>query len=257
MDFHFSIAGLVVGILVGLTGVGSSALMLPILVLFFGVSPLLAVGTDLAYSVPTKLIGAFMHKRQQTGNRRIVLYLAYGGVPAAILGVLTLRWVETHIGLAALNTDLKHGLGILLFLVSAVVLLTPLIVDTHNPNPYETVKKSKWRVIAVGAIVGYLVAITSIGAGSITMTALCILLPIVRLKDLVGSDVAFAALIVPVAAIGHVALNNVNWPMVGALLIGSIPGVLFGAWLCKQMETKWLRVTMALAMVAAGTRMFA
>jgi uncharacterized protein len=257
MDFHFSIAGLVVGILVGLTGVGSSALMLPILVLFLGVSPLLAVGTDLAYSVPTKIIGAFMHKRQQTGNRRIVLYLAYGGVPAAILGVLTLRWVESHIGLAALNADLKHGLGILLFLVSAVVLLTPLIVNTHNPDPYETVKKSKWRVIVVGAIVGYLVAITSIGAGSITMTALCILLPIVRLKDLVGSDVAFAALIVPVAAIGHVALGNVNWPMVFALLIGSIPGVVLGAWLCKKMQTKWLRVTMAIAMVAAGTRMFA
>jgi uncharacterized membrane protein YfcA len=256
MDFHFSIAGFIVGILVGLTGVGSSALMLPILVLFFGVSPLLAVGTDLAYSVPTKIVGAFMHKRQQTGNRRIVFYLAYGGVPAAVLGVLTLHWVETHIGLAALNTDLKHGLGVLLFVVAAVVLLTPYILKVHNPDPFETVRKSKWRVIVVGAIVGYLVAITSIGAGSITMTALCLLLPIVRLKDLVGSDVAFAALIVPVAAIGHVALNNVNWPMVGALLVGSVPGVLLGAWLCKKMQTKWLRVTMAIAMVAAATRMF-
>jgi uncharacterized membrane protein YfcA len=256
MDFHFSIAGFVVGILVGLSGVGSSSLMMPILVLFLGVTPLVAVGTDLAYSVPTKLVGAFMHKRQQTGNRRIVFYLAYGGVPAAILGVLTLNWVESHIGLAALNADLKHGLGFLLFFVSAVVLATPFILKTHNPDPYETVKKSKWRVIAVGAIVGYLVAITSIGAGSITMTALCLILPIVRLKDLVGSDVAFAALIVPVAAIGHVALGNVDWAMTGALLIGSIPGVLLGAWLCKRMQTKWLRVTMALAMVAAGTRMF-
>jgi uncharacterized membrane protein YfcA len=256
MDFHFSIAGFVVGILVGLTGVGSSALMLPILVLFLGVSPLLAVGTDLAYSVPTKILGAFMHRRQKTGNRRIVMYLAYGGVPAAIVGVLTLRWVEAHIGLAELNLYLKHGLGVLLFVVSAVVLLTPYILKTHNPHPYETVRKSKWRVIAVGAIVGYLVAITSIGAGSITMTALCLLLPIVRLQDLVGSDVAFAALIVPVAAIGHVALNNVNWMMTAALLIGSLPGVLIGVWLCKKLETKWLRVTMALALVAAGTRMF-
>lgn len=256
MDFHFSIAGFVVGILVGLTGVGSSALMLPILVLFLGVSPLLAVGTDLAYSVPTKLVGAFMHGQQKTGNRRVVLYLAYGGVPAAILGVLTLHWVESHIGLAALNTDLKHGLGILLFFVSAVVLVTPLILKAHNPDPYVTVKNAKWRIIVVGAIVGYLVAITSIGAGSITMTALCLILPIVRLRDLVGSDVAFAALIVPVAALGHVALGNVNWAMSLALIIGSIPGVLIGVWLCKKMETKWLRVTMAVAMVAAGTRMF-
>jgi uncharacterized membrane protein YfcA len=256
MDFHFSIAGFVVGILVGLTGVGSSALMLPILVLFLGVSPLLAVGTDLAYSVPTKLVGAFMHRRQKTGNRRIVMYLAYGGVPAALLGVLTLRWVESHIGLAALNLDLKHGLGVLLFFVSAVVLLTPLILKSHDPHPYQNVRKAKWRVIAVGVVVGYLVAITSIGAGSITMTALCLLLPVVRLQDLVGSDVAFAALIVPVAAIGHVALGNVNWMMTAALLVGSIPGVLIGVWLCKRMETKWLRVIMAFALIAAGTRMF-
>jgi uncharacterized membrane protein YfcA len=256
MDFHFSIAGFIVGILVGLTGVGSSALMMPILVLFLGVTPLLAVGTDLAYSVPTKIVGAFMHGRQKTGNKRIVLFLALGGVPAAILGVLTLRWVEAHIGLAALNTDLKHGLGILLFLVALVVLITPLILKAHNPDPYETVEKSKWRVVVVGAIVGYLVAITSIGAGSITMTALCLLLPIVRLRDLVGSDVAFAALIVPVAAIGHVALGNVNWPMVFALILGSVPGVLIGAWLCRKMQTTWLRVTMAIAMVAAGTRLF-
>ena len=256
MDFHFSIAGFVVGILVGLTGVGSSALMLPILVLFLGVTPLLAVGTDLAYSVPTKIVGAFMHGQQKTGNRRIALFLALGGVPAAILGVLTLRWVESHIGIAQLNLELKHGLGILLFVVSAVVLATPYILKVHNPDPYETVERSKWRVIALGAVVGYLVAITSIGAGSLTMTALCLLLPIVRLRDLVGSDVAFAALIVPVAAIGHVALGNVNWPMVLALIAGSIPGVLLGAWLCKRMQTTWLRVTMALAMVAAGTRMF-
>ena len=158
-------------------------------------------------------------------------------MPAAILGVLTLGWVESHIGIAQLNLSLKHGLGILLFVVSAVVLATPYILKAHNPDPYETVEKSKWRVIAVGAIVGYLVAITSIGAGSITMTALCLILPIVRLRDLVGSDVAFAALIVPVAAIGHVALGNVNWPMVLALIVGSIPGVLIGAWLCKKMQT--------------------
>ena len=256
MDFHFSIAGFVVGILVGLTGVGSSALMMPILVLFLGVSPLLAVGTDLAYGVPTKLVGAFMHRQQKTGNRRIVMYLAYGGVPAAVLGVLSIHWVEAHIGMAALNLNLKHGLGILLFVVSAVVLATPYILKIHNPHPYETVRKSKWRIIAVGAVVGYLVALTSIGAGSVTMTALCLLLPIVRLQDLVGSDVAFAALIVPVAALGHVALGNVNWMMTAALLVGSIPGVLIGAWLCKKMETKWLRVVMALALIAAGTRMF-
>src|SRR5450755_3994632 len=156
MDFHFSSAGFVVGILVGLSGVGSSSLMLPILVLLMGVSPLLAVGTDLAYSVPTKLVGAFMHSRQRTGNRRVVLFLALGGVPAAILGVLSLRWVESHVGIAALNAELKHGLGILLFIVAVVVLLTPFILKKHNPDPYETVERSKWRVIAVGAVVGYI-----------------------------------------------------------------------------------------------------
>jgi uncharacterized membrane protein YfcA len=257
MDPHFSIAGFVVGVLVGMSGVGSSALMLPILVLFLGVSPLVAVGTDLAYSVPTKLVGAFMHSRQKTGSKKVVLYLALGGIPAAIIGVLTLHWVESHIGLAALNADLKHGVGILLFIVAIVVLITPYIVKKGDPDPYITVERARWRIILVGAIVGYLVAITSIGAGSITMTALCLILPMMRIQDLVGSDVAFAALIVPVAAIGHVALGTVNWPMTLALLVGSIPGVLVGTWLCKKLPTMWLRPAMAVAMIAAGTRLFA
>ena len=255
MDPHFSIAGFVVGIFVGMSGVGSSSLMMPILVLLLGVSPLMAVGTDLAYSMPTNLVGAYMHSRQRTGTKKVVLYLALGGVPAAVLGVLSLHWVQSHIGVAALNSDLRHGLGVLLLIVAIIIIITPFIVKKTDPDPYATVERSKWRVLLIGAVVGYLVAITSIGAGSITMTALCLILPMLRIQDIVGSDVAFAAMVIPVAALGHWALGTVNWMMTLSLLIGSIPGVVVGTWLCKKLPTMWLRPTMAVAMMIAGIRM--
>ncbi|HLJ84100.1 MAG TPA: sulfite exporter TauE/SafE family protein [Candidatus Eremiobacteraceae bacterium] len=255
MDPHFSLAGFVVGVFVGMSGVGSSSLMMPILVLLLGVSPLTAVGTDLAYSMPTNLVGAFFHHRQRTGTKKVVLYLALAGVPAALLGVLTLHSVEAHIGLAALNSDLRHGLGFLLVIVAVIIILTPFIIKKNDPDPFETVERSKWRVMLIGAVVGYLVAITSIGAGSITMTALCLILPMLRIQDIIGSDVAFAAMVIPVAAAGHWAIGNVNWWMTLELLIGSIPGVILGTWLCKKLPTKWLRPVMALAMVYAGLRM--
>src|SRR5215472_5823804 len=233
MDWHIALAGLLVGTAVGFSGVGGSALMMPVLVLMLGVQPLIAVGTDLAYSVPTKLVGMLVHWRQNTVRWKLVLLLAIGGVPGALAGVLLLGFVKAHISLDALNTQLKHGLGILLFVVSAIIMFGQYVQNKREKEKNWVPLRPKAIVIVmIGLVVGFLVSLTSIGAGSIAMTLLFLILPAMRFQELVGSGVAFAAIIVPIAAAGHWALGSINWSMTLSLLVGSIPSVNIGSRLC-------------------------
>jgi len=257
MDWHIALAGLLVGTAVGFSGVGGSALMMPVLVLMLGVQPLVAVGTDLAYSVPTKLVGMFVHGRQHTVRWKLVLLLALGGVPGALGGIFLLGFVKQLIPLDALNANLKHGLGILLFIVAALIVLGQYIQSQRDKGKkWVPLRPKAPYVLLVGLIVGFLVSLTSIGAGSITMTALCLILPRMRIQELVGSDVAFAAIIVPIAAAGHWALNSINFPMTLSLICGSIPGVIIGSRLCGILPDKVVRPVTAFVMAVTGTRMF-
>lgn len=231
--------------------------MMPVLVLMLGVQPLIAVGTDLAYSVPTKLVGMFVHARQQTVRWKLVLLLCLSGVPGALGGLFFLGFVKQIISIDQLNTQLKHGLGILMFVVAAFILLGQYILrNREKTKNWVPLRPKAAHIMAVGLVVGFLVSITSIGAGSITMTALCLILPRVRLQDLIGSDVAFAAVIVPIAAAGHFALGSINFPMTLNLLIGSIPGVIIGSRLCATLPDHWVRPAAAGVMILAGSRMF-
>jgi len=257
MDWHIALAGLLVGTAVGFSGVGGSALMMPVLVLMLGVQPLIAVGTDLAYSVPTKLVGMLVHWRQQTIRWKLVLLLAIGGVPGALGGIFLLGFVKTLIPLDALNLQLKHGLGVLLFIVAALIVLGQYIQSRREKgkNWVPLRPKAPW-ILGTGLIVGFLVSLTSIGAGSITMTLMCLVLPRMRIQELVGSDVAFAAIIVPIAAAGHWALGSINWAMTASLLVGSIPGVIIGSRLCGVLPEKIVRPATAVVMAFTGSRMF-
>src|SRR5437588_8863404 len=214
MDWHIALAGLLVGTAVGFSGVGGSALMLPVLVLMLGVQPLIAVGTDLAYSVPTKLVGAFVHGGQKTIRWKLVLLLAIGGVPGALAGIFLLGFVKQIVPIDVLNANLKHGLGVLLFVVAALVFVAQYIQAKRDKGKNWVPLRPKAPIILlIGLVVGFLVSLTSIGAGSITMTLMCLILPRMRIQELVGSDVAFAAIIVPIAAAGHWALGSINFPM--------------------------------------------
>ena len=256
MDWHIALAGLLVGTAVGFSGVGGSALMMPVLVLMLGVQPLIAVGTDLAYSVPTKIVGMLVHWRQNTIRWKLVLLLALGGVPGALSGIFLLGFVKQFLPFDVLNNDLKHGLGWLLIAVAAVIVIGRYLQSARD-------KGKKWVplrprapvVLLVGLVVGFLVSLTSIGAGSITMTALCLILPRMRIQELVGSDVAFAAIIVPIAAAGHWALGSINFPMTLSLLVGSIPGVIIGSRLCGVLPEKYVRPATAAVMALTGSRM--
>jgi uncharacterized membrane protein YfcA len=257
IDWHIALAGLLVGTAVGFSGVGGSALMMPVLVLLMGVQPLVAVGTDLAYSVPTKLVGMFVHWRQQTVRWKLVVLLAAGGIPGAIAGIFLLGFVKQMISLDALNLYLKHGLGILLLIVAGIILFGQYIQSNREKSKNWVPLRPKAAVIAlIGLGVGFLVSLTSIGAGSIAMTLLYLILPAMRFKQLVGSGVAFAAIIVPIAAAGHWALGSINFPMTLSLLVGSIPGVIIGSRLCGVLPDGVVRPATALVMALTAARMF-
>jgi uncharacterized membrane protein YfcA len=257
MDWHIILAGLLVGTAVGFSGVGGSALMMPVLVLMLGVSPLIAVGTDLAYSVPTKIVGMFVHGKQHTIRWKLVLLLCMGGVPGALVGVFLLGYIKKMLPIDLLNADLKHGLGILLFIVAGLILLGQYIQrNREKKGTWVPLRPKALYVFFVGLVVGFLVSLTSIGAGSITMTMLCLILPRMRIQELIGSDVAFAAVIVPIAAAGHFALGSINFPMTWNLLIGSVPGVIIGSRLCGVLPEKWVRPATAGVMALTGSRMF-
>ena len=259
LDPRISLVGLVVGIMVGLSGVGGGSLVTPLLVLALGVKPAVAVGTDLLYSVPTKLLGATVHHRQGTVNWRLVRYLVLGGVPAAVVGLATLAALQERLGLDAVNNALKRGLGYTLLLVSVAIVLKPLLMRWSQRSEQEDAivwtRGEAARVITLGAVVGFMVSLTSIGSGSLTVPMLYFLVPRLGIRRLVGSDVAFAAILIPVAAAGHLQMGHVNLGLAASLLVGSLPGVVVGSRLCARVPDVWFRPALAGALLFAGSRL--
>jgi uncharacterized membrane protein YfcA len=246
-------------------------LVTPLMILVLGVQPLVASGTDLAYSVPTKLLGTLVHRRQGTVNWSVVRFLSMGGLPAAVLGLAVLAILRARLDLKTLNALLQHGVGLLLLLVAVIVLLTPLLArrrgkpslaqpsatqpSATQPSSAPWTRAMKVRAVALGAFVGFFVSLTSIGSGSITLPALYLLMPQLGLRRLVGSDVAFAALLVPVAALGHLQMGSVNLGLSANLLLGSLPGVFIGSKLCKYLPDTWLRPAIAGVLLFAASRL--
>jgi uncharacterized protein len=252
MDPRVSAIGALVGLLVGLSGVGGSSLMAPLLILVVRLNPLAAIGTDLLYSVPTKVLGAYLHGRQGTVDRATLLWLTLGGVPAAILGIGVLVQVRSHIDPAALNALLKHLVGIMLILVAALILTAPRLAGRSRKQLDPEAQAGRAQMIILGALVGFCVSLTSIGSGSLTVPVLYVLAPHLGLRRLIGSNIAFAAILVPVAALGHLGMGDVDLPIAGNLLLGSLPGVFVGSKLCARLPDHWLRPAMAAIMVWAG-----
>ena len=254
MDFFYYIcAGFVVGLLVGLTGVGGGSLMTPILMIFFNVKAIVAVGTDLLYASITKSVGIFAHGKLGNIDWKIVRLLAYGSIPAAIATTLYLR----HSGIASDETvaSIKFWLGLALLLTSLSVLfrnqLTKLSKNGHWVNPNYT----PTLTIILGLILGFMVTLTSVGAGALGVTALLILYPKVPITRIVGTDVAHAVPLTLVAGLGHASLGTVDYQLLGTLLIGSIPGIWIGSHLSAKVAEHWVRTALALILVYVGQKL--
>lgn len=241
--------GFLVGTLVGLTGMGGGLLMTPLLILFYGFSPTMAVGTDLVYSAVTKAVGMLQHIRQQTWNKRLVFQLLKGSVPGGILGVLTIRVLD-YFSLSAENV-LGHLLGVTFILV-AVLMGWRLIQKSRQERAF----RSLWQmpVGLVGLVGGFLVGLTSVGSGSMFM-AFLLATTTLPAPVMVGTDVVHAFFLTLTTGVMHATFGHVNWPFVICLLIGSIPGILVGGRLTLKLPDFALRIGLILVLFLTGIKM--
>jgi uncharacterized membrane protein YfcA len=253
MEFGYIVAGFVVGLLVGLTGVGGGSLMTPILVLFFHIKPALAVGTDLLYASVTKSVGIFAHGKLGNIDWKIVRLLAFGSVPASILTTLYLHNQDIASD-AAVNT-IKFWLGIALLVTSLSVLfrnqLAKFSRKEHLVNPQWTA----YLTVILGLILGALVTLTSVGAGALGVTALLIIYPNRPINTIIGSDIAHAVPLTLVAGLGHASIGTVDYNLLGTLLIGSIPGIWIGSHLSSKMAEHWVRIALAFILIFVGLKL--
>lgn len=243
-------AGFGVGFLVGLTGVGGGALMTPLLISTFGVPPAVAVGTDLLYASVTKTVGGWRHHIAENVDWSIVLRLALGSIPAAIVVLAVMANVP-------LNTDvvaqwIRYGLAFALPVSGLAIVLYPIMMKGHQAAVQEETPRRKFLTVLFGAALGLLVTLTSVGAGAIGVVVLAMLFPWLPAKRIVGSDIAHAVPLTLVAGAGHLGLGNVDPWILMALLCGSIPGILFGTRLAGVAPEWLLRPLLALTLCYAA-----
>lgn len=253
MSIGIVLMGLMIGFLVGLTGVGGAALLTPVLIML-GISPSIAVGTDLLYNSITKLFGSIQHWRQKTINLQLMKYLAMGSIPSAICAVGMLHLFDSFFH----NQEqiIKHALGYVLIFVALATLVKTFMKNKSEFSHIQMKPLSEKRIltIAIGAVLGFLVGLTSIGSGSLFALAM---LYFYRLKasELVGTDIAHAFLLVSVAGLLHAGIGNVDYMLAANLLVGSIPGVIAGSTLSAKLPAKPLRTVMAIIIMISGFKL--
>jgi uncharacterized membrane protein YfcA len=265
-DWSASAAGLGVGFLVGMTGMGGGALMAPVLILLLGVRPLYAVGTDLAYAAIAKAFGAWQHHRLGHVDYSVVWAMAIGSVPGSLLGVALLTAAHERLG-ADVDRVVLHLLGIVLILVAAVVLARGILADRSEapsqptaPAPPGSAASGgppttrRWLLPLAGAVIGLVVGLTSVGSGSLVVAFLGVFTALTP-RRLVGTDVLHGALLSAVAGLAHAGVGDVDWPLVGQLLIGAVPGVLIGSRLTGILPQRAVRSAIALVLLVTGVRL--
>jgi len=257
MDWVHGLSGFLVGTLVGMTGVGGGSLMAPILILLLGVSAPTAVGTDLWFAAITKTVGGAVHHSLGQPDWQVVRRLAYGSIPASIVTSLILSQMDMD--------PIKRGLIVnalgLLLIVTAVATLGwgkiqqyAMRFDPDTATAY-TQRQPAFTVLA-GIVLGVLVTLTSIGAGALGAAMLIALYPLrMTAKRLVGTDIVHAVPLTMVAGLGHLWMGNVDFHLLGSLLVGSIPGIIIGSLLATRFASGWIRPILAVVLAVSGIKM--
>ncbi|GGQ87927.1 sulfite exporter TauE/SafE family protein [Couchioplanes azureus] len=253
MDLTLALAGLGVGIVVGLTGMGGGALMTPLLVLVFGVPPVAAVSSDLAASAVMKPFGGWVHARRGTVDWKLVAWLCAGSVPSAFLGVLVLRLLGDD---ASVQHTIKVSLGVALLLAAAGLLLKTWVSRRQRgDDPPAPIAVRPVPTLLLGAVGGLIVGLTSVGSGSLIIVALLALYPKLRANDLVGTDLVQAVPLVLSAAIGHAFFGDLHLDLTAAVLLGSIPGVLLGARISSRAPAGIVRTALVIVLLASALKL--
>jgi uncharacterized membrane protein YfcA len=259
-----AVAGLLVGVVVGLTGMGGGALMTPVLVFFFGVTPLAAVSSDVVASFFMKPIGGVVHLRKGTVHLGLVKWLCLGSVPGAFAGVLLIRLL--HLG-DNLQSSLLIALGVVLVLASVAMAAKSYLKLRERArrraaggseaaeHPVTDVPVHKLRTVLIGAGGGLIVGMTSVGAGSLMIVALLLLYPSLKAGQLVGTDLVQAVPLVASASLGHILFGDFTLGLTGSVLIGAIPGVWLGARVSSHSPGGLVRRALAVVLLASGVKL--
>lgn len=276
MDLRFSLAGFVVGTLIGATGVGGGSLMTPILMLVFRIPPGLAVGTDLLFAAVTKGVGTGLHGLNQSVSWKVVARLASGSIPASLVMLWMMHNLFDPEKVAGVITT---SLGLALVMTSLSILFQPLLRKAFRrgkspserpPSPEDP--EDEKRIFAeeaacearpqalpltvlTGFTLGSLVTITSVGAGALGVMVLMSLYPKVRSVRIVGTDIAHAVPLTLVAGMGHASMGAVDYNLLGSLLLGSIPGIALGAHVAFRIPEKVMKQSLAVILILVGSKL--
>lgn len=252
MHLDLVVVGLVVGLLVGLTGMGGGALLTPLLVLFFQVAPLAAISSDLLASLVMKPVGAAVHLRYRSVNWRLVRWLTVGSVPAAFAGAVIVGSIGHT---PAMQADLKLALGGALCASIGMTLLRQVLDRRANRRGERDEGPPlirPLRTVGIGVISGLAVGMTSVGAGSLIIASLLIVYPQLRPAQLVGTDIVQSIPLVAAATVGHLLYGDVHLAVTISLLLGALPGVYFGARLSARGPAVLIRPVLAAVLLASA-----
>ena len=247
-------SGAGVGVLVGLTGVGGGSLMTPLLILLFGIHPASAVGTDLLYASATKVVGGGVHAAHDTVDWRLVRRMATGSIPATLATVLVIHLL--HLNGDKSTRFLSVLLGGLLILAAVSLLLRDWFARVALARSPELPDRlAALLTVVLGAVLGVLITLTSVGAGALGVTFLIFFYPKVPLARIVGSDILHAVPLTLIAGTAHWWVGEVNLPLLVSLLCGSIPGIILGSVLTPRISEKWLRPILAAVLTLSGVKL--
>jgi uncharacterized protein len=265
MNIFYTFSGFAVGLLVGVTGVGGGSLMTPLLVFLFNFNPAVAVGTDLLFAAITKTGGVWVHHgKHGSVDWRIVGWLALGSLPFAIATLFMLKYLNT-IGKETTGA-ITYSLGIALILTSCALFVRSALlhnaeklgkIDDEHSNLENAARFKHLEIpatVLIGAVLGVLVTLSSVGAGALGTVALLFLYPRMTTLKIVGTDLAHAIPLTAIAGIGHWTLGNVDFVLLGSLLIGSLPGIWIGSHLSAKIPEKILRPVLATVLLLIGLK---
>ena len=253
MDPLIVVFGLGVGILVGMTGIGGGSLMTPLLIIVAGIQPIVAIGTDLAYGAVTKTVGGWRHWRNGTVDFGVCWWLAGGAAPSSLLGVLVVGRLHDRYGDSFDDTLLLCVAGALLFVSLAILaraLFMPKLVAGERED-VELTPRTKATAVGIGLVLGFVLGFTSVGSGALIGLALILVFRLTPHR-VVGTDVFLAAVLLWVAGLAHWASGNVDFGLMGNILVGSIPGVWLGTHLVTRVSPAALRPALGCVLLGSA-----
>jgi len=253
VDWKLSLAGLLIGLLVGATGMGGGSLMTPMLVLLFGFKPTVAIGTDILHGAIFKSFGAVRHRQFGHVHARLTLWMLLGSAPASLLGVLVSSWLSRRYG-DGFEDAAQQILGVALVLGGIGFLVKAFLRPHGSDAPFLLQPRDRVIAVSLGLSGGFIVGLTSVGSGTFFGLVMMIVYPLTAAK-LIGTDITHAALLLWVAGAGHVVSGTVDLGATGWLLIGSIPGVMIGSHLTVKLPDRALRIALSTVLFLAGIKL--